>query len=817
MNHLLFLTQLKPKHYGLRTSLIAASLALSACDESSKTEDPPVVIENVSPTVSADSTTITEGEMVTLSATGTDTDGTVETYSWTQTSGDTVSLTGADSASLSFTAPIVTEDQTLEFEVSVTDDDGATGSTSVSVDVSAIMLGVTISGLVTDSPISDANVEMTIGGQSFTTQADDEGAYSLEISLDDSYASELVTAIATGSEESSVVKLVSYLGTLESVIEVADEDGIVTAGELFNTNITNVSTANAVALEIAAGEEITSAELLYSAQSSVNGELILPLATAIKLVIDYAEENSELALPEGVLDTFELVSNQEDVAAYIANALENAADTYAAAEADIITDTNLLDTNLDEDSIAGTYYFLSPNGYYGEGNQLTLNADGTGVQISLLREDTNSGETELTWALTDSGLELTYVDPEIIVRSVVIVNGVNIEDHESHIAKNIAIVAEFADSMIVSTSDTSLYEYPNGELETLEYTAEPESKTLYKSSAIQNSAGVLEMGVEYLLSIPEGYETLLRVSPDGLGDDYVDIYTYTYIATFSGDPESGGSAVLQVPSTIHEGSTVYYELATTWSIADSGQLIIENEDVYIEASVLYSEDDDVLISSVSHENLTSGSVKADSGPIIKKIETWTEESVVGIYAWDVDEWINVAGGYEWQFWLEVDEGGTGQQVSTSKDENDEWVYNANPFLWQLDENGELSIRRYANSDSSDYWCTPTSFDPSPQEDCNLAHERIIELYALKDVNNEPRAYVLHSHKYYDDTWARIDAPNYTDHILTYSDFTAEYWLKLDDRPVEIDDITAMSTAMANSVLTHAPSRRAPLTALPTSK
>ncbi|WP_166638818.1 hypothetical protein, partial [Paraglaciecola marina] len=563
-----------------------------------------------------------------------------------------------------------------------------------------------------------------------------------------------------------------------------------TSDELFNTNITNVSTANAIVLQIAAGEDITSEEMLYSAQASVSGELILPLATAIKLVIDYAADNPELALPDGILDTFELVSNQADVAAYIANALENAADSYAAAEAEILTDSNLLDISLDETSIAGTYYFLSPNGYYGEGSQLTLNEDGTGVELSLLRDDTNSGETEFTWAASDTGLTLTYVDPEVTVRYVVIVNGVNIEDNESQISKNIALIAEFADSMIVNTTDTSLYEYPNGELSSVEYASDPESKTLYKSSAIQSTAGVLEMGIEYLLSVPEGHETLL----DGQGDDYIDIYTYTYKATFSGDPASGGSAVLQIPSTIHQGSTVYYEIATTWSIAESGQLIIENDDIYIETSVLYSVDEDVLVSSVSYEHLSSGSIKADTGPIIKKIDTWTQESVVGIYAWDMDEWINVSDGYESEFWLEVDEGGTGQQVGAYKAQNDEWTFSYSSFLWQLDDNGVLSIRRYADPDSDDYWCTPTNFDPSPQEECNLTHERSIELYALKDVNSESRAYVVHSHKSFDDPSARYDAPDYTDHILTYTDYTAEYWLKLDERPVN----TALSKVSSQS-------------------
>ncbi len=88
----------------------------------------PVVL----PTVSVESITVKETEAVTLTAA---TNVNELSYVWTQTSGESVTLTGADSATLTFTAPDVTADSTFEFSVKVVDTQGneATAVASVSV------------------------------------------------------------------------------------------------------------------------------------------------------------------------------------------------------------------------------------------------------------------------------------------------------------------------------------------------------------------------------------------------------------------------------------------------------------------------------------------------------------------------------------------------------------------------------------------------------------------------------------------------------------------------------------------------------------
>jgi len=94
---------------------------------------------NSSPTSSAgQDQTVDEGTQVTLSGSGTDSDGSISSYSWTQTAGTTVTLSGASSASTTFTAPEVESDEELTFQLTVTDNDGASNTNTVSIVVTDI-------------------------------------------------------------------------------------------------------------------------------------------------------------------------------------------------------------------------------------------------------------------------------------------------------------------------------------------------------------------------------------------------------------------------------------------------------------------------------------------------------------------------------------------------------------------------------------------------------------------------------------------------------------------------------------------------------
>lgn len=107
------------------------TIVLFGCSSSDNTTD---VTTNIAPIASAGSDqTVDEQTQVMLSGSGTDSDGSIVTYLWSQTAGTSVSISGADTATASFIAPTLTEDETLSFSLTVTDNDGETASDTVDV------------------------------------------------------------------------------------------------------------------------------------------------------------------------------------------------------------------------------------------------------------------------------------------------------------------------------------------------------------------------------------------------------------------------------------------------------------------------------------------------------------------------------------------------------------------------------------------------------------------------------------------------------------------------------------------------------------
>ncbi len=92
------------------------------------------VVTTIAPTAQAGADrTADPGATVTLSGSGTDSDGTIQGYAWSQVSGTSVTLQNANTAQASFTAPDTAGP--LVFRLTVTDNLGATGTDDVTVTV----------------------------------------------------------------------------------------------------------------------------------------------------------------------------------------------------------------------------------------------------------------------------------------------------------------------------------------------------------------------------------------------------------------------------------------------------------------------------------------------------------------------------------------------------------------------------------------------------------------------------------------------------------------------------------------------------------
>lgn len=107
--------------------------------------------------------TVASSAIVTLNGNGsTDADGTIASYAWTQTAGPAVTLTGAATEQAQFTAPSVAAATTFQFQLRVTDDDGAASTDTVSVTVNPLPPGTNQSPVANAGPDADANSGDTV-------------------------------------------------------------------------------------------------------------------------------------------------------------------------------------------------------------------------------------------------------------------------------------------------------------------------------------------------------------------------------------------------------------------------------------------------------------------------------------------------------------------------------------------------------------------------------------------------------------------------------------------------------------------------------
>lgn len=83
---------------------------------------------------------VAQGLTVSISAASSydlDADGSIASYQWSQTAGPAVTLTGTDTSTLSFIAPLVATQTDIELTLTITDDEGLTGQGSIKVPVRA--------------------------------------------------------------------------------------------------------------------------------------------------------------------------------------------------------------------------------------------------------------------------------------------------------------------------------------------------------------------------------------------------------------------------------------------------------------------------------------------------------------------------------------------------------------------------------------------------------------------------------------------------------------------------------------------------------
>ena len=213
-----------------------------------------------------------------------------------------------------------------------------------------------LEGTVRDNPIPFATVVVTVGGVTYTTVADENGDFFIEIASLDLSALVLIESLGENpNDETRTVDMVSLAGTFSKLLEDADGDGIVDGTENPNINNTPYTTALFVLLvQGNGGEPPTTLEELQAAEKTVEATEVLQLAAVIKLLVD--DPDYELPIDPGTgepypsilefladsevdgdgntpVDNF-IVDNQEDVDDAVEVILEDAGiiPAFTAAE-----------------------------------------------------------------------------------------------------------------------------------------------------------------------------------------------------------------------------------------------------------------------------------------------------------------------------------------------------------------------------------------------------------------------------------------------------------------------------------------------------
>jgi hypothetical protein len=203
---------------------------------------------------------------------------------------------------------------------------------------------LTLEGQVIDAPIPGATVTVTVNGVSYTTIADANGFYSLDIAT--ASISELVTIEATKKQTNGeTVNFVSLAGSFSKLLEDAS-GGVLSTQQNQKVNVTNVSTAE-YQLVVAAngGSAPATTEQLQLAETKVDATQLLELAAVIKLIVD-----DGYALPSGYSTILQFIAQPAAVDSFIAQV--NATDPNAMTNATLeILSTNGLVAGFSFDDI----------------------------------------------------------------------------------------------------------------------------------------------------------------------------------------------------------------------------------------------------------------------------------------------------------------------------------------------------------------------------------------------------------------------------------------------------------------------------------
>lgn len=692
--------------------IITLSVKVTDNDGDTASAETTVTVSNIVPTVSFPELALNEKESKTLTATMDGNGDEVQSIKWFITETDSgVELSNEETQVVSITAPELRETKTVTLSLAVEDSDGDITTASNTITVNQLTLPLSINGLATDSPIKNALITVKIGDQHVDVEAvaDENGNYSINLTLDDSDATEILSIVAKGVEEQANAGLISLLGTVGELTRLAGDDNTLTSDESFSVNVTNISTAEYALAKLANdGNAINNDEELRALKGGLNYSEVMTLATAIKVAIDKASANPDLALPEGTSDTLELIENIEKTTDYIQEVINTP--EFEEAKQEIYEDESLVDSS----------NYIVPEKYYITNQDvMTFNSDNTG----------SSSEGSYTWQLNNATISVVYTDPKKTVsfESITLDDGSSTQVEVNFFTKSSEMKrlnsSDQQDTLLVTKIRAT--DYVNDELED------------YETASTYTITGVKESG-----TTPISIES---------GKGYFPIPNENY----------GQANISADEITLNADSTASFKLTN----ADlNANLVWKIESGKLELSDRNNPDAGKLVFT---QVGTSGAHKQFTREWHSEGKTVPEYSITGIgnIVQEPLQWNSIPGVYDYdssfmgddssKFFFVLHENGNADTVS-AYDENANGVFDPEEIFvmygsWYVNSDGTLSITRTRNKETGQYDenCRKVS------DVCGLFHTRI---WNLTGTLGTKRA-LFHKHHFtYSNIWPEWYTP-----------------------------------------------------------
>ncbi|HEY1077920.1 MAG TPA: hypothetical protein VGE51_14610 [Fontimonas sp.] len=266
---------------------------------------------------------------------------------------------------------------------------------------------LTLSGKIV-APLPDAaDVTARVGAKPYLVKADAEGDFTVTIESSDPDA--LVTLETKLVGDLSFVELLGDLGNFSALLEAAGDDATLTAAENIRTNISSLSTAEAVLIDEAeaAGK---AGRKTFTFGEGVDPEEALTLAALIELAVN---DPDEFALPQAAPTTLDLARSAATRDAFRDDIEERAPDRLETAKQDLVGNVDVIGparaSDVPPDLLAAQ---LDDRGEFpfnrgGVVDGLEFVEDGSGVYFS------NRPSVGMSWSLDGTRLKVELDEPVV--------------------------------------------------------------------------------------------------------------------------------------------------------------------------------------------------------------------------------------------------------------------------------------------------------------------------------------------------------------------------------------------------------------------